>query len=172
MSDAAKLVVQLSPAPGELPSVKYRWDEDTDILIATLQAPPGGEGLSGTIEVQGDDGSWLNFDVADGRIRAVEIAIWPEVRKMPRLTAPSGAEPGTITVPARQRTGRGVAAIEVDTSLIAETDDAERTYHFAMGAARQALTVRIARELLLDLDSRSRIAGVWLLDVPPSPEHT
>jgi hypothetical protein len=30
--------------------------------------------------------------------------------------------------------------------------------------------VRIARDILIDVDGRDRIAGVWLLAVPPFPE--
>lgn len=172
MPDAANLVVQLSPVISELPAVEYRWDVDTDILTATLAANAGGEGLSGTIEVQGEDGSWLNFDVAHGRIRAVEIAIWPELRTVPRLRPSLSVESGVVTVPSRRHPGTGVAAIEIDTSLTVETDESERTYRFSMGAARHSRIVRIARELLLELDSRCRIVGVWLLEVPPFPEHT
>jgi hypothetical protein len=30
--------------------------------------------------------------------------------------------------------------------------------------------VRVGRDLLLDVDPQSRIAGVWLLNVPPFPD--
>jgi hypothetical protein len=29
--------------------------------------------------------------------------------------------------------------------------------------------VRLARDLLLDVDDKSHISGLWLLNVPPSP---
>ena len=66
--------------------------------------------------------------------------------------------------------GEQVTAVEIDTPVSAESDRAERTLHFRLGTGRQVRTVRVARELLLDLDSRDRLAGVWLLDVPPFPD--
>ena len=51
----------------------------------------------------------------------------------------------------------------------AESDRAERTIHFRVGPRRPARAVRIARDVLLDVDARERIAGVWLLNVPPFP---
>jgi len=63
-----------------------------------------------------------------------------------------------------------IAAIEMNTALAAEADEAERTIHFRLGPSRQTKTVRIARDILIDVDGRDRIAGVWLLSVPPFPE--
>lgn len=60
-------------------------------------------------------------------------------------------------------------SVEVDTRLAAEADKAERTIHFRLGVMRDTRTVRIARHILLDIDRRDRIAGLWLLDVPPIP---
>ena len=62
-----------------------------------------------------------------------------------------------------------MSAVEVDTPVAAESDDDERTIHFRLGPGRQVRTVRIARDMLLDIDTRDRLAGVWLLDVPPFP---
>jgi hypothetical protein len=42
--------------------------------------------------------------------------------------------------------------------------------HFRVGAQRDVRTVRVGRDLLLDVDPQSRIAGVWLLNVPPFPD--
>ena len=70
-----------------------------------------------------------------------------------------GRDPATTTV----------NAVEVDTPVAAESDHAERTIHFRLGHGREVRTVRIARDMLLDIDSRDRLAGVWLLDVPPFP---
>jgi len=64
----------------------------------------------------------------------------------------------------------GIASIEMNTALAAEADDAEQTIHFKLGPLRQTTTVRIARDILIDVDGKDRIAGVWLLGVPPFPE--
>jgi hypothetical protein len=62
-----------------------------------------------------------------------------------------------------------VAAVEVDTQVTAEADHAERTIHFRFAGGRGGQVVRVAQDLLLDIDERSRLAGVWLLNVPPFP---
>ena len=62
------------------------------------------------------------------------------------------------------------AAVEVDTPLVAEADSSERVIHFKLGKTREARTVRVGRDLLLDVDRQSQIAGVWLLNVPPFPD--
>jgi hypothetical protein len=94
--------------------------------------------------------------------------VWPTVRKLADLKPPSEVESATVKV-GRDRGAPGVAAVEVDTPLAAESDDDERTIHFRLGPARQVRTVRIARDMLLDIDTRDRLAGVWLLDVPTFP---
>jgi uncharacterized protein YuzE len=172
---AVHVAVQVEPAQGTPLPVEYRWDPDTDILTASLApggagAPvDGGGGTSGSMELEGNDGSWLILDVQAGRIQGVEVAVWPDVKTRATLAPPAQVEDGTVTVP-RAGAARGVAALEVDTALSAEADPAERTIHFKVGATRLARTVRIARDILIDLDARGGIAGVWLLNVPPFPD--
>ncbi|HUF26906.1 MAG TPA: hypothetical protein VMM18_08000 [Gemmatimonadaceae bacterium] len=161
--------MNIEPASGAPPGVHYRWDPDTEILIATLDDAASGEGLSGTVELQGSDGSWLNLDLAQGRIHAVEIAVWPEVRTRAALAPPTEVEDVAVTVPTR-RAQQGLASVEVDTPLVAEADSSERTIHFRLGPFRRARTVRLARDILLDLDPAGQLAGLWLLNVPPLPE--
>jgi hypothetical protein len=57
----------------------------------------------------------------------------------------------------------------METVLHAESDEAERVIHFRVGSKRDVRAVRVARDLLLELDTQSRIAGLWLLNVPPLP---
>jgi hypothetical protein len=151
--------VWIEPSSGAVAPVLYRWDEDTDILTARVSGEDTAT-RSLSVDVEGRDGSWLILDVADSGIRGVEVAVWPTVRKRSDLLPPLDVE----TVCAR------LTAVEIDTPVSAESDRAERTLHFRLGTGRQVRTVRVARELLLDLDSRDRLAGVWLLDVPPFPD--
>src|SRR5687768_3846300 len=60
--------VQIEPAQGTPADVEYRWDTDTDILTASVRSKSVGEGLSGSVELMGGDGAWLNLDVTGGRI--------------------------------------------------------------------------------------------------------
>jgi hypothetical protein len=162
------VAVNIEPVSGVPPEVEYRWDADTDILTANLRAKAVGEGISGSIDLMGSDGAWLNLDVADGRIHGVEVAVWPDVRKVPALDPPKAVENGRVGVALRAISGNP-ASMSVDTALVAEADNAERTIHFRVGSARNVRTIRFARDLLLDIDQQGRIAGLWLLNVPPFP---
>jgi hypothetical protein len=160
------VAVQLEPAVG-VPAVDYRWDADTDILTARLRGANGRAGMSGSVELEGSDGSWLILDVSSGCIDGVEVAVWPNVHKH-RGLAPPAAEDARVVVPSSGDGGE-VAAVEVETRLLAEADDTQRVIHFRLGAPRPVRTVRLGADLLLDVDPQSRIAGLWLLNVPPNP---
>ena len=164
------IAVQIEPASGTPPAVEYRWDPDTEILIATLGERSAADGLSGTVELQGSDGSWLNLDVTRGCIQSVEVAVWPELRRLAALHPPAEPDHVRVTVPARWSDNGGVASVEVNTPLAAESDQSIRTVHFRVGSPRKARTVRIGRDLLLDVDPSGRLCGLWLLNVPPLPE--
>jgi hypothetical protein len=75
----------------------------------------------------------------------------------------------SVTLASSQENDR-ISALEVNTLLAAESDRTEATIHFRLGPGRSTRTVRIARDILLDIDGRDRLAGVWLLGVPPFPE--
>jgi hypothetical protein len=161
------VAVQIEPA-ASVPAVEYRWDADTDILTARLRGANGRVGMSGSVELEGSDGSWLILDVASGCIDGVEVAVWPDVHKR-RGLAPPAAEYARVVVPS-QGDSRAVAAVEVETRLLAEADDTQRVIHFRLGKPRPVRTVRLGNDLLLDVDPESlRIAGLWMLNVPPSP---
>jgi hypothetical protein len=151
--------------------VEYRWDADTEILTANVGSPRESEenGGSGTVGLEGNDGSWVILDVSGGHIRGVEVAVWPNLRKLKSLSLPTQIQDAVISLPDAEKQS-GVASLEMDTSLVAESDQAKRNIHFRVGKPRRVKTVRIASDLLIDIDSRSRIAGVWLLNVPPCPE--
>ena len=163
--------VRVEPSAGFLAAVDYRWDADTDILSATLRAgEPAARPRSTALELEGADGSWLILDVRGGQISGVEVAVWPDVRKRHDLSPPAAVEDACVVVGAMEQGKR--LAVEVETLLQAESDRSERTIHFRVGASRDTRTVRIARHILIDIDRRDRIAGLWLLDVPPYPDPT
>jgi hypothetical protein len=170
-----KIAVQIEPTNGDAgtptsgpATVEYTWDSDTDILSAQVTPRSGGEGMSGSVGLEGADGSWLILDVAAGRINGVEIAVWPDVRKLAALTPPASVEDARVVVPAR-RSQPKIASLEMDTRLVAEADRDQRNFHFRVGNARGARTIRVARDFLLDVDEKSHISGLWLLNVPPGP---
>jgi hypothetical protein len=120
------------------------------------------------VDLEGADGSWLILEVEGGQISGLEIAVWPDVAKRATLVPPAEVEDADVRVPARA-SQPGIASVEVDTAIAAESDEAERVIYFRLGGARRARTVRVGRQLLLDLDAGRRIVGIWLLDVPPFP---
>ncbi len=164
-----KIAVQLEPASSDSPAeVAYKWDPDTEILSAQLSPAAGGQGMSGSVGLEGSDGSWLILDVNAGRISGVEIAVWPDVRTMPALSPPSHIEDINVVIPAR-RSQPNIASMEMATRLIAEADHAQRNFHFRLGKPKLTRTIRLARDVLLDVDDKSQISGLWLLNVPPGP---
>ena len=171
--NAVKIAVQIQPVSGAPAAVAYTWDADTEILSARLNPSDGGDGLSGSVGLEGSDGSWLVLDVAAGRIGGVEVAVWPELRELPRLDPPAAVEDAGVLLPAQATAASGqLASLEMATLLTAETDQAQRNIHFRLGRPRRARTVRVARDLLLDVDECSHLSGLWLLNVPPCPGNT
>jgi hypothetical protein len=163
-----KIAVRVEPASGALPEVAYRWDPDTDILSAQLAHGASGDGMSGSVGLEGTDGSWLILDVAAGRINGVEIAVWPDVRNLASFAMPAKIEDAHVVVPSRT-SQPNIASLEMATRVVAEADSAQRNFHFKVGSGRGARTVRLGRDLLLDVDDKSQISGLWLLNVPPCP---
>ncbi len=160
------IVVQMGPRAGAAPQVTYRWDPDTDILSARLRPPHAPNGASGSIEIEGADGSWIIFDLADGYIDGIEVVVWPEVHQRTVLAPPTQVAELAARVPVRDGVPE-VTATEVETSMAAESDAEQRTFHFRLGALREMTAVRLARDLLLDVDGNNHVAGLWLLNVPP-----
>jgi hypothetical protein len=163
-----KIAVQLQPSEAPAQTVEYRWDADTDILSAQLSPRVEGNGMSGSVGLEGSDGSWVIIDVAAGRINGVEVAVWPEVRKLSALPTPSTIEDMHVVVPARQ-SQPNIASVEMNARLIADADLDQKTLHFRLGKPKISRTIRVARDLLLDVDDKSQISGLWLLNVPPAP---
>lgn len=163
------IAVQVEPEVGAAREVRYTWDADTDILSARLHPGADGDGMSGSVEIAGADGSWLIFDVAAGRINGLEVAVWPDVRKRGELAPPTTVEDAAIVVPSKA-SKNGPAAMQVETQVGAEADTAERVIHFRIGKPRQVRVARLAPDFLVEVDTQSRLAGLWLLNVPPFPE--
>jgi hypothetical protein len=159
----------VAPLDSKLPRLSYRWDAETDILTASCKASAKGRGLTGTIDLEGTDGAFVVLDVADGALRGVDVVNWPdEVPEVDGLTAPRGAADGRVTFSTR-RPQRGVAAVEVDTTLQISKSPEESVFHVRVGRARAARPVRVADNLIVEVDRQDRLAGLWLLQVPPFP---
>ena len=171
--EGVKIAVQLQPATGAPAEVAYTWDADTEILSAQLSPADCGDGPTGSVGVEGADGSWLVLDVSAGRIGGVEVAIWPELRERAALDPPEAVEDARAVVGAPGRQGRAeLTPLQIATRLTAESDQRQRNIHFMLGTPRRRRTVRLARDLLLDVDQDGHLSGLWLLNVPPCPNET
>jgi hypothetical protein len=158
-------------AEHDLLGVEYRWDADTDILSASLRTNGVSEGLTGSIDSEGADGAWLMLEVMAGRLRAVEVAVWPDVRTIASLVAPAPVGFASLQVPSRSA-HVGEDALEVDTPIRAVADEEERTIHFRIGPVRPSRALLVAKDLLVEVDAHSKLAGLWLLNVPPFPQSS
>lgn len=164
------IAVELQPASGAMPGVHYRWDADTDIFTATLSSHDEDARASGSVEIEGTDGSWLVLDLRGERVVGVEVAIWPDVHCNTALAAPREVESADVMVP--MRSPAGPATLEVEAPLRAESDEGERVVYFRIGDRREARSIRFASDLLLDVDRHGHLAGLWFLNVPPFPATT
>ena len=160
---------RIEPLDGKLPKVSYRWDPETDILTVTCKGVPKGNGMNGTVDLEGSDGSFVVIDVAGGALRGLDVVTWPDdVKTVAQLTAPAPAKDAQVTFPTR-RSQPGVAAVEVDTALTVEKNESDSVFHIRVGRTRPASVVRVGDHLLVEVDKQSRLAGLWLLQVPPFP---
>jgi hypothetical protein len=170
----SRLSVVVEPRDGAPPAVRYRWDEDTEILVAHLGGGHG-RGTGGAVELEGNDGSWVTLELRDGVLCGLQVAVWPRTVVRPGLAAPNAPTAARMRVPAA--TGRGAgsaggvaagpAELEVDTDLTVEVDGPRRTYHLRIGAPRAVRVIRVGRDMLVDVDAAGDLAGLWLVGVPP-----
>src|SRR5262245_34784999 len=155
---------------GKAPKVSYKWDAETDILTGavkgTLVEKP--DGLTGSVELEGSDGSFILLDVSGGAIRGVEVVVWPDVRTVHTLQAPATQNQADVMLPTR-KSQPSVAAVEVDTPLTIETNPTESVFRVRVGPSRKVDVIHVAEGLLIELDENQELAGLWLVGVPPFP---
>src|SRR5712691_2467335 len=129
---------------GKLPKVSYHWDPETDILSVACKGGATSDGLNGTVDLEGADGSFVVIDVAGGSLRGVDVVSWPDdVRTVADLAPPETSKDGQVTFPNR-RSQPDVAAVEVDTALTMDKNQAESVFHIRVGRQRAAKVVRVA----------------------------
>jgi hypothetical protein len=155
--------VDADPAPPA--AVRYRWDADTEILTACIEDRRGGGWAAATVVLAAPTGAWVTLDLRGGRFCGLEVAVWPPVVLRAVLPTPRPSVTGHARCPAAAPS----AGVEVDAELAAERDPGGRTVRLRVGPARPARPVRVARDILLDVDDAGALAGVWLLNVPPLP---
>jgi hypothetical protein len=158
------LAAQVAALTGPLPAIRYRWDAETGILSGRLEGLDGGRGLTGSIELEGKDGSFIVLDVADGVMRGLEIVVWPKTETA-AIVPPEVEQRGRLLIPTRV-SQPGIASVELETQLVARRSEDGSTIHVRVGARRKVQATRLADGLILELDRRGNIAGLWLTGVP------
>jgi hypothetical protein len=159
------LAAQVLALNGPLPTVQFTWDAETEILSGRLAGVDAGTGLTGSVELEGKDGSFVVLDVSDGVMRGLEIVVWPRVDGVPSLAAPEVEATGRLCIASRA-SQPGIAAVEMETALLIERSPDEATLHLRVGARRRVTATRLGDGLILEVDRRGEIAGFWLLGVP------
>ncbi|MGH7700267.1 MAG: hypothetical protein ACREMJ_07100 [Gemmatimonadales bacterium] len=160
---------RIEPLDGKLPKVTYRWDPETDILSVACKGASKTAGLTGTVDLEGADGSFVVIDVAGGVVRGVDVVTWPDdIRTVEALAPPPPDKDARVVFPTRN-SQPGIAAVELDTALTVEKNPPESLFHIRVGRPRPTTVVRVADHLLVEVDRHARLAGLWLIDVPPFP---
>lgn len=158
---------RVEPLTGRLPSIRWHWDPETDILSGSFQ-DVAASGVTGTLELTDAEGSVAVVDVVGGVVRGVDVVVWPEVTTRPHLSPPAAAREGRVLLPSRNSPD-AAASVELDTALAVATDRGESTFHLRLGSRRPVEAVRVADNLLIEIDGRQHLAGFWLLNVEPFP---
>ena len=158
---------RVEPLTGGLPSVRWHWDPETDILSGSFR-DAGASGVTGTLELTDAEGAVAVVDVVGGVIRGVDVVVWPEVSTSPELAAPLPAREGRVLLPSRNSPS-AAASVELDTALAIATNRGQTVFHLRLGSRRPVEVVRAADNLLIEVDQRQELAGFWLLNVEPFP---
>jgi hypothetical protein len=167
MSILERLGGRLEPWDDALPHLTYHWDPETEILSGS--ADIGGDGgLTGSIELEDDRGAVVTLDFAEGALRGIEVVVWPTVQSRDGIEVPEATSAARLLVP-RRLAQLGVAVVEIDVRVEAETCSDESIVHLRVGSGTPSRTVRLAGNLLADIDRAGELAGFWLLDVPAFP---
>lgn len=149
-----------------LPVLTWRWDAETDILSGSFRGASMSR-LDGTIELNDVEGAIAVLDIAHGAVSGLDIVVWPEVTTSRTLLLPTSVDSGRLVLggAVTDRT----ASFEVESPLTMRTNAGENLYHLRLGEQRVARTVRVADQLLVELDPDGALAGCWLIGVPPFP---
>lgn len=154
------------PLEGGLPRVTWSWNAETRILSGGLPVPTGA-GFTGSIEITGDDGAIVVLDVRGGWFAGVEIVVWPGAEVDPDLAMPDGV-PGRIAIPG-EASPSGIGAEELETAIEADVTPDRSRLHILIGGDEPERIVQVADHLLVELDARGGVAGLWMDAVPRAP---
>ncbi len=161
------LDARVTGATVPLAAFDFRWDAETEILVGRADVPSGGSGFTGSWELESELGAVVTLETSGGVLCGVEVVVWPEVEESAKLVAPHDATPGRVVLVPPDDAPSGV--LEIDTPIAAVAATADALIHLVFAPARTRV-VRVAQNVLADLDSAGRLTGLWLVDLPPFPQ--
>ena len=106
---------------------------------------------------------------ARARSTASRSRCGPTCASSRRCATPTTIEDVHVVVPARQSQPNIASRRDERASVRRSGHRPEARFHFRLGKPKISRTIRVARDLLLDVDEKSQISGLWLLNVPPCP---
>jgi hypothetical protein len=163
----SRIEAQVEPLTGQLPTIAWRWDPETDILSGSFKGNRKSGGLTGTVELTDSEGSVAVLDVNNGVICGLDVVVWPEVTTSAELRVPAQLTDGRVVLPSRTSRSGSVSSVEVDTSLSVQTNSSESVFHLRIGARRKVEVIRVADNFYVEVDQEGGLAGFWLANVPP-----
>jgi len=152
--------------PAPLPAFPFRWDLETEILSGRQVVEGTPAGFTGSWEIESATGAVLTLETTGGVLGGIEVVVWPDVERV-ALTVPHEAPAGRVALeaPGGQTTG----VLEVEAPITAAATASETLVRLAFGTAR-ARSVRVAENVVVDLDAQGHLAGLWLEDLPLFPQ--
>jgi hypothetical protein len=162
------LATQIAPLQDQLPQMEFHWDFDTEILTGKLAAGLPYPAQPQAIELGDAGGSFVTLSLDGSMLAGLEVVVWPEYKTSTALTPPRPEREGRLEIQldeAAQKAG----VVELKVELSCEKNGDESTIHLVVGDPRAVDSVTLAENLLAEVDAKGRLAGFWLLAVPPFP---
>lgn len=150
------------PAPAPLPPFPFHWDQETEILSGRHDLPRAATGFTGSWEIESPTGAVLVLETTGGVLGGIEVVVWPDVERAV-LTVPHEAPPGRLVLEAPD--GQTAGVLEVEAPIGAAATASETLVRLTFGPPRTR-SVRIAANVVADVDADGRLAGLWLEDLP------
>ena len=156
----------VTAVPAPLPAFPFRWDIETEILSGRQEVEGPPTGFTGSWEIESPTGAVLTLETTGGVLGGIEVVVWPDVERA-ALAVPRKAPAGRVALeaPGGQKTG----VLEVEAPITGAATASETLVRLAFGTAR-ARSVRIAENVVVDLDADGHLAGLWLEDLPLFPQ--
>lgn len=157
--------IRIEPPARPLPVLRWKWDEETDILSGAYAAPPDARGLTAAMEITDLAGTVLVCDLTRGLFCGLDVVVWPDVEVDAAVRLPDAMPEGSLAVAMDEEDG--TPSLDVEGTIVIRASVDESLFHVRLGDAVAARRLRVADRLCVDLDAAGQLAGFWLVGVPP-----